>query len=92
MAGSTRGERLLDVAHQVRADGQDLERVLAALRDAGATMIDSVKIVRELESVPLGEAKQILDSSTTWADERAQHDELRRMAVEALDDPSPDVP
>jgi hypothetical protein len=70
---------------QLRSEGSDLEVVLSRLRSEGATIIECVKIVRSIESVPLGRAKAIVDTSCTWADRFAANDKLRTSAIEALE-------
>lgn len=63
-----------------------MEEVLASLRSAGGTMVDSLKIVREVEGVRLGRAKEIVDSSATWADMRESNERLRSVAEQALEE------
>lgn len=77
---------LVDVASKKRREGCSLEEVLASLRSAGATMVESLKVVREVEGVRLGRAKEIIDSSATWADMRESNERIRSLAVEALED------
>jgi antitoxin YobK len=48
-------------------------------------MIDSVKVVRELESVPLADAKAIVDDCPTWRDMRDVNREWRSRALEAFE-------
>lgn len=75
---------LVDLASRKRREGCSLEEVLASLRSAGATMVDSLKVVREVEGVRLGRAKEIVDSSATWADMRESNERLRSVAEQAL--------
>ena len=63
-----------------------MEEVLASLRSAGATMVESLKVVREVERVRLGRAKAIVDSSATWADMRESNERIRSLAVKALEE------
>ncbi|MDY7096367.1 MAG: hypothetical protein SX243_25610 [Acidobacteriota bacterium] len=76
---------LVDLASRKRREGCSLEEVLASLRSAGATMVDSLKVVREVEGVRLGQAKEIVDSSATWADMRESNERLRSLVVKALE-------
>jgi ribosomal protein L7/L12 len=64
----------------------ELDDVLAELRNRGASIVDSLKIVRDVEHVSLGQAKAIVDQSLTWADARQHNRELRDAVLEALDD------
>jgi ribosomal protein L7/L12 len=55
------------------------------LRDSGATIIESLKVVREIEQVNLGQAKLIVDQSATWRDAYAANRALRDEIVRAID-------
>jgi hypothetical protein len=81
----TRLSELESEAQRLRQEGKDLEYVLQVLRDRGASIMESVKIVRLVESIHLGAAKEIIDASVTWADYYSSDDELRRIAMEALE-------
>lgn len=81
---------LVERAKRVRLGGGDIDDVLTALRRDGATMIESVKVVRELESLPLEKAKEVVDASTTWNDRHSMNDRLREVAINALQDESED--
>jgi ribosomal protein L7/L12 len=78
-------ERFLDLARDLRSKGMDLNDVLTELRDSGATIIESVKVVREIEQVNLGQAKLIVDQSATWRDAYASNVALRDEVVRAID-------
>jgi hypothetical protein len=56
--------------------GVPLDAALSALRRNGATPIDSIKAVREVCGVSLGEAKKLVADSPTWDDIRDAHDRL----------------
>jgi len=75
----------LKLARKLRFEGMDWEEVLQRLRDAGATIIDSVKIVRELDAVRLGSAKEVVDASRAWSDRYEYNQALRKMLIEALE-------
>ena len=79
-------EDLLALAREMRLSGKELDDVLAELRGRGASIIDSLKIVREVERVSLGEAKLIVDASPAWADMRSSNRELREAAIKVMDD------
>jgi ribosomal protein L7/L12 len=68
---------LLEVARDLRVSGADLETVLSELRRLGAPQVDCLKIVREVEGVRLGRAKEIVDASLTWADQQATNEQFR---------------
>ncbi|PSQ70648.1 MAG: hypothetical protein BRD37_00115 [Bacteroidetes bacterium QH_8_67_23] len=64
----------------VLEEGGTLEAVLRLLRQAGCSKTDSMRVVRSLKEVPLGEAKRIVHFSDAWQERRADdehfHDEL----------------
>ena len=76
---------LLKLARGLRASGMELDGVLAVLRNRGASIVDSLKIVRDVEHVSLGQAKAVVDRSPVWADARQSNRELRDALLEALD-------
>jgi ribosomal protein L7/L12 len=45
-----------------------------------------LKVVREVEGVRLGRAKEIVDSSATWADMRESNERIRSLAVKAVEE------
>jgi hypothetical protein len=77
-------EEAVELARTLRSQGSSVEDVLSRLRGAGATIIESIKVVRQVEHVRLGDAKEIVHVSDTWADVREANDELHRLALEAL--------
>jgi ribosomal protein L7/L12 len=81
---------LLHLAAGLDRDGRDLDSVLRALRDKGANVIDSIRVMRELKGWPLAQAKDIVHSSAAWSDLRDFHDELHAAHVEANAQIEPD--
>ena len=65
----TKFEELNSLASDLRRQGAKPDEYMTALRSRGASIIDCLKIVRRLEKLSLGEAKVVVDSSRTWADE-----------------------
>ena len=52
--------------------GEPLDASLAALRQQGASIIDSIKAVREANSVSLNEAKRLVEASSAWEGREAR--------------------
>ena len=46
--------------------GYSLEPTLAALREQGASLIESIKVVREVTGMSLAEAKKAVTDSHAW--------------------------
>jgi ribosomal protein L7/L12 len=63
-----------------------MENFLRELRSRGARQIESIKAVRELAVMSLGEAKEIVHFSQTWADTREASEDLHEAAYEALEE------
>lgn len=69
--------------HEFRAEllgGKSQSDLVAEMKHRGLTIIDAIKAVRELYSVSLGDAKQIVSSNPAWVDTASAavpfHDEL----------------
>jgi ribosomal protein L7/L12 len=77
-------ESLKAIAEQMRHAGATTDDWLQAIRNAGATQIVSVKLVRELEGVPLDEAKVIVDDSPVWDDKREVNRVMREELAEQV--------
>lgn len=75
-----------EVAGKLWRQFGDTERFLAELRRLGAYKVESIRAIRELAGVDLGEAKRIVHYSHTWADTRegdeALHEALYQAAIE----------
>jgi ribosomal protein L7/L12 len=68
------------------AVGASLEEILKTLRISGAYQIDTIKALREVMGIGLGEGKAIVDSSQTWADQRAVTSHARKVAAQAAEE------
>lgn len=75
-------ERLLTEARTALAAGTGLDEVLARLRRAGFSPVDSIRAVRALTGGSLAEAKEVVHLSPAWADVRDRADELHRSLEE----------
>jgi ribosomal protein L7/L12 len=63
----------------------DMESFLRELRSRGAWQIESIKAVRQFAGVSLGDAKEIVHFSATWADMRAASEALHKAGYQALE-------
>ena len=77
-------ETLLNCARRMLSEGQDLETVISFLRDSGCHKNDSIKIVRQLTGVGLGEAKDIVHFSNTWKDVKERDEAFHEVLEEAI--------
>lgn len=78
-------ESFRSIAQRLRKEGARTDEWLLELRRAGATQVDAVKLVRELEGISLGNAKAVVDESPVWQDMREVNRQLREAAGEALE-------
>ena len=62
------------------SQGADLEQVLDTLRVKCTSIIESIKVVREVLAIPLDEAKSMVHYSRAWSDMRDWHSELHEQA------------
>jgi ribosomal protein L7/L12 len=62
-----------------------MQSFLRELRNRGAFQVESIKAVRQLAGVSLGEAKNIVHFSQAWEDTREASEALHETAFEALD-------
>lgn len=82
--------RLVQIMTDVLARGGSTDDALLALRASGASLIDSTKVIIEVQGLSLGQAKWVLDGSKAWADSQRALQRLRNGIVEdlvAVDDP-----
>ena len=78
-------EKMIELSTQRRRAGDSVEQMLALLREQGATISDSLKVVRSVEGIRLGQAKEIVDTSKTWADFHEPSEKVRSIALQALE-------
>jgi len=55
------------ILHAALLAGLPLEAALAELRSTGATPVEAIKAIREVQGCSLGEAKQVFGASPAWA-------------------------
>jgi ribosomal protein L7/L12 len=84
--------RLLEIATELKRQGTPPEEILISLRDEGSTIIESIKVMRELHGLSLGDAKDFVHVSRAWADRRELHDAVHERAIEAVADLASRVP
>jgi ribosomal protein L7/L12 len=71
---------------EIKDAGLSTDAMLARLRQEGADIVESLKVLREVEGISLGQAKIIVDESAAWADRRSANEQLRDVAEKALDE------
>lgn len=71
-------------ARQLQATGASDEELLRFLRMEGASMMESVKLIRQIKVTSLREAQDIVHFSDTWEDCRESHERLQETFTEAL--------
>jgi ribosomal protein L7/L12 len=60
---------------------KDPEPTIAHLRAEGFSKIDSIKELRNRLGIPLGDAKEFVHYSPTWADRRKSDDEFHKLVI-----------
>ncbi len=76
-------ERYLGDARELLKQGEAVEVVLAFVRKAGASPIDSIKVLMDVTGVPLAEAKHTVHFSEAWRDMRDDHEEFHERVIQA---------
>lgn len=66
--------------------GASLEEALGYLRNSGSDPISTIKAVREVLGVGLGEAKRIFDTSLAWQLEAQAGRKLHEEIIKLLED------
>jgi hypothetical protein len=72
---------MLAEARRMLKEGSDLDEILRALRQRCPSIIQSIKVVRDLKGMPLGEAKELVHNSEAWSDVADSHSELHDRAA-----------
>lgn len=80
---------MLETARNMLERDISLDDILIELRRQGASPISTIKVVRDLKSTSLGEAKMLVHLRKAWADMRVRHDALHATAELAADFGSP---
>jgi hypothetical protein len=71
-------------ARTMLAQGASNEDILGWARREGASMMESVKLMRQIKAATLQEAQEIVHESSTWADEKESWEQLQNVFAEAL--------
>ena len=77
-------EAIVQRAAELRAAGGDWDSVLKKLRDEDFSKIDCIVAIREIEMIPLGEAKEMVHFSPAWEDRREQDDQFHDDLIDAV--------
>jgi hypothetical protein len=74
---------LLNLAREMLSLDAPIEEVLERLREESPSIIQSIKVVRDVLDLPLGQAKDLVHFSRTWSDMRDPISELHEQAEAA---------
>ncbi len=74
---------LVDLARAMLNRGAEVEEVLEALREKCPSIIQSMKVARDVLGLPMNEAKDLVHHSRAWSDMRDRHSELHEQAEAA---------
>jgi hypothetical protein len=74
----------LEKGRKSQEEGASAEDLLRLFRQQGASMLESVKLTRKLNSISLKEAQDLVLFSETWADHKENHERLQEAFAEAL--------
>jgi predicted acyltransferase (DUF342 family) len=71
---------MVELARLMLGRGEDIQNVLEALREKSPSIIQSMKVVRDVLKVPMNEAKDLVHHSRAWSDIRDDHSEFHAQA------------
>ena len=77
-------DECLDRGRQLEAQEGSAEGLLQFFRQEGASMSESVNLIRQLKAISLREAQDLVHFSATWADQKENHEQLQEAFTEAL--------
>jgi hypothetical protein len=75
---------LIALAQEMFDSGAEIEPILEALRSKSPSIIQSMKVMRDILNLPMSEAKNLVHHSRAWSDMRDVHSELHEQAEAAL--------
>lgn len=81
-----RFQEAMKLASEMRSKRCSTDELLGELKDRGATAVESIKALREVDGITLQAAKSMLDNSEVWASNREASDYARDLAERSLDD------
>lgn len=76
----TKYPELLTLARSMQAAGSEMDEILEALRDRSPSIIQSIKVLRDVLGIPLPDAKRLVHRSRVWSDMRDSFSEVHEAA------------
>jgi ribosomal protein L7/L12 len=73
---------LIKIGREMMNAGRSTEEILTALRAYSPSVIQSIKVMRDLLGIPMDEAKLLVHRSRTWSDMRDVFSEVHEIAEE----------
>jgi len=77
-------QTLISECRKLTAQGKDHEEIMHFLRAEGCSKVTSIAIIARVLEVGLGQAKEIVHASQTWADVRERDDRFHNSLGENL--------
>jgi hypothetical protein len=77
-------EHAREVGRTLLDQGAGVEELLQAFRRRELGILDSIRLVRDLLGISLGEAKKVVHLSQTWADLRAANDSFHDQLLSSV--------
>jgi ribosomal protein L7/L12 len=78
-------EEALEVGTQLFREERSIEFILSELRARGASVMESIKVLRALTKISLTEAKDVIHKSAAWSDVGDELAESHRALAEAVE-------
>lgn len=80
---------LIELARRVEDRGGSTDDILSAIRDAGATPVQSMKVLCDIRGIGVGEAKRVVWDSPVWAERRPAQEQFEADILAAIEEDSP---
>lgn len=77
-------DEFLEYGRRLHEKGVADEDLLSAFRQRGATMMESARLIRNVNSITLAEAHNLVHRSVTWADYRESQEHLQETFLDVL--------
>lgn len=78
--------RFIDESQRIRAEGKSDEKILSFLRTQECSKVESMVIFAQAFGLNLGQAKETVHMSQTWADVRERDDRFHDSLEQGLRD------
>jgi ribosomal protein L7/L12 len=81
-------EFVFQAAKKMSQAGEDIESILIYLKENGYSKTQSIVVIKEINNLCLGEAKELVHFSQAWKDKQEFDTDLNQRLYDALEEES----